>query len=216
MFIVIDWIDGAGKWTQVALLKENLEKMWKKVALLDFPRYGEKSAYFVEQYLNGKYGEVVDPYKASLFYAMDRFDASFQIKKYIEEYDYIISNRYVSASMIHQSWKIKEKKELESYLEWIDNLEFEILWIPRPDKIIFLDVNPEVSAKLIEKKEQRAYITGGTNKDIHENDDNHLKDAYNVAFFVAKKFSWEIVDCTKDWEILPKEEITKKILSVIL
>jgi dTMP kinase len=52
MFIVIDWIDGSGKATQVKLLKEKLEALWKSVKLLDYPRYGEKSAFAVEKYLN--------------------------------------------------------------------------------------------------------------------------------------------------------------------
>lgn len=216
MFIVIDWIDGAGKGTQVELLKKHLESIGKTVKLLDFPRYGEKSAYFVEQYLNWKYWESIDPYKSSLFYAMDRFDASFQIKNDINQHDYVISNRYVSANMIHQSGKIKNKKEIDSYLEWIDNLEYNILQIPRPDKVIFLDVHPDVSTKLIEKKEQRTYITGWTNKDLHEKDENHLIDAYNAAHYVAEKFSWKIINCTENGEILPKEVITKKILTSIL
>lgn len=216
MFIVIDWIDGAGKGTQVELLKNHLEKIGKTVKLLDFPRYGEKSAFFVEQYLNGAYWEKVEPKLSSLFYAVDRFDASREIQEDLKKYDFIISNRYVSASMIHQSGKIKNKEEVDSYLEWLDNLEYTIFSIPRPDKVIFLDVAPDVSSRLIALKDQRTYITGGTNKDLHEKDENHLQDAYNIAHYIAKKFNWSVIDCTENWEILPKEVITKKILTSIL
>lgn len=216
MFIVIDWIDGAGKGTQVELLKNHLEKMGKTVKLLDFPRYGQKSAYFVEQYLNGVYWEKVEPKLSSLFYAVDRFDASREIHEDLKKYDFIISNRYVSASMIHQSGKIKNKEEVDSYLDWLDNLEYTIFSIPRPDRVIFLDVAPDVSSRLIALKDQRAYITSGTNKDLHEKDENHLQDAYNIAHYVAKKFNWTIVDCTENGEILLKEVITQRILNEIL
>lgn len=77
---------------------------------MDYPRYGEKSAYFVEQYLNGAYGSQVNAKAASIFYALDRFEDSFNFKQRQQQYDYIISNRYVSASMIHQAGKIEDKK----------------------------------------------------------------------------------------------------------
>ncbi|NUJ97281.1 deoxynucleoside kinase [Candidatus Gracilibacteria bacterium] len=216
MFVVIDGIDGAGKGTQVKLVAEYLEMQGKKVKIIDFPRYGEKSAFFVEKYLNGEYGNFVKPKLASLFYALDRFDASKELKEDLNQYDYIISNRYVSASMIHQSGKIVKKEEVDTYLEWLDDLEYTIFSIPRPDITLFLDVSPEISSQLIGKKEQREYIKGGENKDIHEKDENHLRDAYNMAHYVAKKFDWKIIDCVEGGNILTKEKITQKILSCIL
>lgn len=216
MFIVIDWLDGSGKGTQTKLVVAELEKRWKKVLLLDYPRYGEKSAYFVEQYLNGKYGDAVPAKLASLFYALDRFDDSHNYKNEISHYDYIISNRYVSANMIHQSGKIKDPKKREKFLDWISELEYEICWIPKPDKVLFLDVTPDVSQRLVEKKEKRDYIAGNTNKDIHEADEEHLKDAYKAALQVVEHFpEWEKVECCKNGDILPIDEITQKILTFI-
>ena len=81
--IVIDGTDGTGKTTQTALLVKRLKKEGYPVSIADFPRYGLPSAYFVEQYLNGRYGtaDEVDPHAASLFYALDRYDASQNLKK---------------------------------------------------------------------------------------------------------------------------------------
>lgn len=106
MFIVIDGIDGSGKGTQTQILVEALEKQGKRVKLLDYPRYGEPSAFAVEKYLNGDYGNQVSAKQASIFYALDRFDSRFDFADDMKNYDYIISNRYVSASMIHQAGKI--------------------------------------------------------------------------------------------------------------
>ena len=79
-FIVIDGTDGSGKATQTALLVEELKVSGYKVEMTDFPQYGTKSAGLIEEYLNGKYGKV-GPEAASIFYAIDRFDASFKIRQ---------------------------------------------------------------------------------------------------------------------------------------
>lgn len=184
---------------------------------MDYPRYGEKSAYFVEQYLNGAYGSQVNAKAASIFYALDRFEDSFNFKQRQQQYDYIISNRYVSASMIHQAGKIEDKKKRKKFMKWLYKLEFKIFGIPKPDLVLFLDVPPKVSQKLVEQKEKRDYITGENNKDIHEADEQHLENAYKVAQEILEEFpDWKAIGCTKDGEILPKEEITKKILTNIV
>ena len=216
MFIVIDGNDGSGKWTQIQLLKKRFESEGKKVLVLDYPRYWNPSAYFVEKYLNWMYGREVSAKLASLFYALDRFDHSFEVKQSMSEYDIIISNRYVSASMIHQAGKIEGEKERAEFLSWLFDLEYHICWIPIPDKVIFLDVPPEVSKILIEKKEQREYIKDGKNKDIHEEDENHLRNAYDRAIDAVKTFWWEKVSCTKDWEMLPMDDITRMIIDKIV
>ena len=218
MFIVIDWLDGSGKGTQTKLVVAELEKLWKKVLLLDYPRYWEASAYFVERYLNGAYGKDLSPKLASIFYALDRFEDSFNFKDHIDEYDYIISNRYVSANMMHHGGKIKDPTARLEYISWLKTLEFEIFGIPVPDKVLFLDVPPEVSQKLVDKKEKRAYIDWGASKDLHEADEYHLRDAYVAAKHIVSHFpeSWESIECCQGWEILPVEEITQKILTKIL
>lgn len=216
MFIVIDGLDGSGKGTQTKLIKEKLEADGKKVLLLDYPRYGEASAYFVEKYLNWGFWKNVSAKLASIFFALDRYDDSFNFKDRTSEYDYIISNRYVSANMIHQTGKIWSPQERIDFLNWIHELEYEICGIPLPDRVIFLDVPPDVSQRLIEKKEKRDYIQGDENKDIHEADENHLKDAYNAAMQVLKHYpDWKKIECCKDGEILPVDTITQKILSNI-
>ncbi len=191
--------------------------MGKKVLILDYPRYGESSAYFVEQYLNRAYGEKVSAKAASIFYALDRFEDSFNFKERQQEYDYIISNRYVSASMIHQSGKIKGKGKRKKFMKWLYKLEFKIFGIPKPDLVLFLDVPPEVSQKLVEQKEKREYIKDGKTKDLHEADENHLKDAYKVAHEILETFpDWQKIDCCKNGDILPIDTITQKILTKIL
>ena len=216
MFVVIDGIDGSGKGTQVALLEKELVDLWKTVKIIDYPRYSHGAAFFIERYLNGDYWKSLLPKLASLFYALDRFDHSFELKRDLEEFDFVISNRYVTASMIHQAGKLSDLKEIDEYLDWLYDLEYNICGIPLPDKVIFLDVPPEVSAYLITQKQQREYIKDGSNKDIHEADENHLKNAYERAIYVSEKFQWTRVQCTQWTMMLPIDVITQMILKEIL
>jgi len=217
MFIVIDWIDWSWKWTQIKLIYEKLISMWKTVKILDYPRYWEKSAFAVEKYLNWEYWNYIPPKLASMFYAIDRYDSSFEVKDSLDKYDFILSNRYVSASMLHQTWKIKWEKETIEFLNWLEDLEYNIYSIPKPDKVIFLDVHPDIAQELVLKKEKREYLKWWKKRDLHEDDKNHLLNAYNKAQFVVNYYSdWVKVECVKNWKILPIEEITKLILKEII
>ena len=72
-FIVIEGTDGSGKTEQFKRLVPRLAEQ-REVVTIDFPQYDSPSAYFVTEYLNGRYGtaEEVGSHKASLFYALDR------------------------------------------------------------------------------------------------------------------------------------------------
>ena len=217
MFVVIDWIDWSGKWTQVQLIEENLKKLGKTVKVLDYPRYWEKSAFAVEKYLNWDYWKDVTAKQASMFYAIDRFDDSFNIREDSKNYDYIVSNRYVSANMIHQAGKIQDRNEREEFLDWLEELEYGIFGIPRPDKTIFLNVSPEMSQKLVLMKEEREYLKGWKKMDLHEEDKNHLINAHGSAMEVVDRYDdWVKIDCEKGGEMRNIEEINKDILSEIL
>jgi len=208
IFIVIDGTDGSGKATQTNLLVEKLKKEGYEVETADFPQYGQKSAALVEEYLNGKFGtaEEVGPYRASIFYAADRYEASFKIRKWLKEGKIVVSNRYVSANMGHQAGKIKDLKERDKFLEWLDNLEYTIFGIPRPNKNILLYMPPEIGQELVDKKGERKYIEG-KKKDIHEADLNHLKDAAEAYKYVAEKYSWIVIDCAPDNKLKSIEDI---------
>ena len=195
-FIVIEGGDGSGKTTQFNLLKEKLIKDGHQLELADFPQYGKKSAALVEEYLNGNYGTAkeVGPYRASIFYACDRYDASFEMKEWLKAGKTVLANRYATANMLHQAGKIQEQAEQDKFLEWIQDLEYNIFDIPKPDVVFFLHIPAEISQKLALKKEQRHGNIESKN-DIHENDLEHLKDAAKAGIYVSKKYNWETIEC---------------------
>lgn len=210
--IVIEGTDGSGKATQTRFLAEKLASLGVPFELADFPQYGKPSAYFAEKYLRGEYGtaEKVGPYRGSLFYAVDRYDKSFDIRRWLAEGKVVVSNRYVSANMGHQAGKIKNKTEREKFLRWLAELEYGIFGIPKPDLTILLYVPPEVGQKFVDQKGSRAY-TKGKQRDIHEADLKHLQAAAETYLAVAKKYGWAVIDYRTQNGILSLSEVQARI-----
>lgn len=217
--IVIDGTDGSGKTNQTEMLISKLKEKKFDVATTDFPQYGKKSAGPIEEYLNGAYGKTADevnPYKASILYAVDRFDASFKMKEWLNAGKIIVSNRYVSANMGHQGAKINTQIELKKYLDWLYNLEYEIFEIPKPNLNIILHVPSEISFELIAKKNERQYLNG-KKRDIHECDINHLKKAEKVYLQMVNNFSNFIkIECAENNQIMSKEKISNLIWNEVI
>ena len=211
-FIVIDGTDGSGKATQTNLLVEELKLSGYRVEMTDFPQYGTKSAGLIEEYLNGKYGQV-GPEAASIFYAIDRFDASFKIRRWLEEGKVVISNRYVTANAGHQGGKIKDDLERLKFFKWLDNLEYRIFNIPKPDMNIILHVPAKVAQELVDKKtaDQRVYANG-KKRDLHEADLQHLLNAEKVYLQIARLFpNTKLVECVEHGKLLPPSEVHNKV-----
>jgi dTMP kinase len=219
--ISIDGIDGSGKSVQTKLLVERLKVTGFKVETVDFPRYGKKSAGLVEKYLNGKYGsaEKVGPYRASLFYAIDRYDASFKIKKWLAQGRIVVSNRYTGSNLGHQGGKIKNALARKAFFDWLYKLEYGLLAIPKPDLNIFLHVPAEIAQTLVDRKRGRAYI-GGRKRDIHEDDLEHLKNAEKIYLEIARAYpDFELINCTIDGEMLKPgetaDQVWKKVKNIL-
>lgn len=195
--IVIDGTDGSGKKTQTDLLVAKLTQQWFMVEKLDFPQYGKKSAAPTEEYLSGAYGSAdqVSPYQASILYAVDRFAASFQIKQWLAEGKVVVSDRYVSANMGHQAGKIDDLEERDRFLDWVEELEYGIFQIPRPDLQFFLYVDPEISRNLALQVDK---LNMDKTKDVHENDAQHMKKASDAFLYVAEKYGRVKIDGMQD------------------
>ena len=215
-FIVIDGTDGSGKATQTKLLVEELKLAGYQVEMTDFPQYGTKSAGLIEEYLNGKYGQV-GPEAASIFYAIDRFDASFKIREGLGEGKIVISNRYVTANAGHQGGKIADDIDRLKFFRWLDNLEYNIFAIPKPDLNIILHMPAETAQKLVDQKSasDRAYVNG-KKRDLHEADIKHLKNAEKVYMEISKLFpNTKLVECVKNGKLLSPTEVSNRVWELV-
>lgn len=217
-FIVIEGSDGVGKKTQADLLVKLLRRIGQRVAYYDFPQY-ERSFFgqMVARYLNGEFGDVndVSPYLISLFYAGDRLEASEQIRHDLNMGKVVISNRYTQSNMGFQTAKIEDIEEKKVFLEWLEELEFGIYHIPRPDLVIYLYLPHEKSQKMVDGKKIRNYTD--MKRDIHERNGEFLQKVEKEYLNLAENNQdWAMIDCSDGkGGILSKETISKKIVEVI-
>ncbi len=217
IFIVIDGTDGSGKATQTELLVNKLKEQGREIQVMDFPKYGEPSAWHVEQYLNGNFGklEEIGPYQASVFYAIDRYVSKEQIIKALALGKIVISNRYVTASMGHQGGKILDPEKRGRFFKWLTHFEFEIMGIPKPDLNIILHMPAHIAQKLVDKKGHRDYV-GGAKRDIHESDLNHLQNAEKVYLEIAKDMpNFELIECYQNNKLLTINEVHDILIQIV-
>ena len=212
--IVIDGLDGSGKATQSQILCERLNEQGYRTKKLSFPDYESDTSALVKMYLGGKMGENpddVNAYAASSFYAVDRI-ASFlgSWKKDYESCDFLIADRYTTSNIIHQMSKIAPA-DRDAFCKWLFDFEYNRLEVPKPDMVMFLDVAPDVSQKLIFSR----YAGDETKKDIHEKDFSYLLRCRESAVWACEHLLWTVIACSENGEMRTIEDISDEIFCKI-
>ncbi len=212
--IVIEGLDGSGKATQAKILADKLKSRGLKVKKLEFPDYSNPSSSLVQMYLNGNFGdkpEDVNAYAASAFYAVDRVASYLQFwKKDHDEGTVILSDRYATSNIIYQMAKVDEN-DRDSFIDWQSDFEYSKLGIPKPDKVIYLDVDPDISQRLMEKR----YGGDKSKMDLHERNVKFLLDCRKSALYAAQKCGWTVINCCENGEIKTIEVIAEEIEEAI-
>lgn len=218
--IVIEGSDGAGKATQLNLLKNSIENKKIPVETIDFPRYYD-SFYgkMAAQFLRGEFGKLqeVHPYLASLVFALDRAQAREEMEKWLHDGKIVLSNRYAPSNLAHQSAKLSTGKR-SAFITWDLALEYEINKIPREDIVIYLYVPYKISRKLVLQKSNDARIYAkGKKRDIQERDINFLKNSEQAYLRLVKKFPhWVKINCVDmKGNLKSREEIHEMIKEVL-
>lgn len=218
-FIVIDGTDGSGKATQTKLLYDSLIKEGIKVKKIDFPQYTNNFfGKLLRECLDGKLGDfiAINSKVASVLYAADRWESAEAIKKWLRQGYVVIADRYVSSNQIHQGGKIFDEKKRKEFLKWLDEMEFNIFKIPKPDAIIFLDVPINITKTLLNARAEERRKKGSY-KDIAEENEKHMAESRESALKMVKSNNnWFRVDCTINNKIMSIDEIHRKIQKVFL
>ena len=213
--IVIEGLDGSGKSTQLDLLYKRLTQSGTDCRCVSFPDYESDSSALVKMYLAGKFGNNpndVNAFAASCFYAADRF-ASFKTNwgEYYLNGGTIIAGRYTTSNAVHQTCKLP-KENWPVFLDWLYDFEFNKIQIPAPDKVIFLDMPPEISQKLLSDR----YSGDNSKKDIHERDVNYLNHCREAALFTANYLNWDIINCASGNSPRTVEDINNEIFNRVV
>lgn len=214
--IVIEGTDGSGKRTQAEKLYERLKTEGKDVMMHSFPTYDSASCGPVKMYLNGEFGTdmQVDAYQASILYATDRLCTYLaEYKKFYENGGILILDRYVTANMLHQASKLGSREEIDKFLDWVEELEFNTLKLPKPDKVIYLDVPLDIRHVLATS---RGAYKSGKARDIHEENEEHMSKAYKNGKYVTEKYNWQVITCANNTGMRTMDDIHNEIYNNVI
>ncbi|MDR0419697.1 MAG: dTMP kinase [Prevotellaceae bacterium] len=220
-FIAIEGLDGAGKSTQVELLKNHLEAQKRKTKYIHFPKLNEGIfGELVAKFLRGDLGknDEVNPYLVALIFAEDRRASAKMLESWLSEDYFLIVDRYVYSNIAFQCTKVNDEGERRKLREWITHLEFEYFDIPKPQQSIFLDVPFAFTRQKLTSERMgasRDYLEG--KQDIHEADLD-FQQRVREMYLEQSKYDedFKIINCgDEQGNMLPPAETFSKIRTVL-
>jgi dTMP kinase len=212
--VAVEGIDRAGKTTQTTLLHDALVASGETVTVLSFPRYETFFGRTIRELLDGRgatSAATVDPRSMSLWYALDRWQA---FRSLDQSASVVLLNRSTLSNAVYQSARVPEA-EAGAVFDWVLELEFGQLGLPRPDLTVVLDVAPEVSRS--RSHDGTAVDARAEAPDVYERSRDLLRRAregYRTAG--SRVPGVEVVTGDgPDGVLLPIEEIHRRVLAVV-
>lgn len=222
--ICIEGNDRVGKHTQSMLLTEYIRELGYEVQCISFPNYGTPQAKPVESYLAGDFPSL-GPLEASMLYAFDRSVTlkDMNIIEFINNGGIAVMDRYTTSNIVFQVARFVEERGIDNLTPTdifnlvykIEELEYNILKIPRPDIVIYLELNRELNRLLVKNNME---IKGNNPNDFHESNESLLDQVARTGMEIAKMSNWNIVECY-DYDhkqIRTKEAILQDIIQRLL
>ena len=209
--IVFEGTDGSGKATQTALLCQTLAERGIPFRRLEFPRYREESSALIRLYLAGAFGSkpgAVHADGAATLNSEDRY-AIYREDwgRFYENGGLVIADRYTTSNAVHQTPKLPPEQR-EQFLDWLFDFEYRLLGLPRPSRVVYLDVPTELSEQMMRRREQQTHTTA----DIHEQDEAYLRACRESAELIVRRCGWEKISCAQNGALRTAEEIHREVL----
>ena len=212
--IVLEGIDGSGKSAQYRRLCARMETDGIAYNHIVFPRYDKESSALIRMYLSGEFGSHpgdVNAYAASTFYAVDRY-AAYRTDwgPVYENGGLILSDRYTTSNAVHQGSKLSDE-ELPAFFSWLSDLEYGKMGLPKPDLVIYLDVDVETWLARMRRRQAKTH----TSADIHEKDIAYLERCLRTARMAADYYGWTRIPYLKDGKERELDEKNDEIYRII-
>jgi len=213
--IVFEGIDGSGKSTQFEMLCGRFADEGRDFMRVRFPRYDKPSSALLKMYLNGEFGDdpdAVNAFAASSFYAVDRFASFVQDwRGYYESGGLVLTDRYTTSNALHQGAKLPPDSR-ERFFKWLYEYEFDLIGLPAPDLVMFLDINAEQAARRLRSRQAETDTTG----DIHEKDISYLEKCAQCGKQAALLYDWHEISCIEEERERTEDEIHAEIYDIIV
>ncbi len=195
--LVLEGTDGAGKATQVKLLREHFEKQGRKVFCLSYPDY------------NSVYGKIIDSFlhfqlnlgaeEQFFLYLLDMIKDKDRITKELETCDIVILDRYLFSTLAYQCSNGFDLERAKSLIR--------LMGLNKPFAVFYVDVPVEIS---MERKQKQKSLTGDVDK--FEKDKMLLKNVKSVYEKLLKEGffadNWARVDGALD-----QNSVSRQIIS---
>jgi|GEM_PF-5155820 len=118
--------------TTAQQLAHDLRAEGYRVEVRAFPQSAHSSAYFVNQYERSAYNQS-NPYIASLFYALDRYEATNEIEQLTASGTVVICAGYIGSTLATLGAQFTDQQVRKGYYMWAYSLETGTFSIKKPD-----------------------------------------------------------------------------------
>ena len=191
MIIAVEGIDGAGKNTLVTALRERVE-----VDVLAFPRYEDSiHAQLAQQALHGRMGDLTgSAYAMATLFALDRHGSLDTLAEYVDSDRVILLDRYVASNAAYSLARTGD----DAVVDWVAELEFGRLGLPRPDLQVLLDTPPAIAS---ERAISRAAEHAERERDAYERDGGLQRRTWEAYLQLANRrwgSEWVITSDAED------------------
>lgn len=200
--LVIEGTEGSGKETQADLLVRRLNEMGEKAVKMRFPMYDTPTGKIIYEHIlnkdgNSYFDEEVDPKALSLYYAADRVNNIGKINELLDNGVHVVLDRYVESNMAYQASKFEDIKDRVNMIFWMEQLEFNLLDLPRPDKVIFLFL-PYQYRPLVGEVADSKY--------------HNIEMTYHL---LSRRYDFGVVSCVNDDKLKDINSISDEVLEYV-
>lgn len=200
--LVIEGTEGSGKETQADLLVKRLNEMGEKAVKMRFPMYDTPTGKIIYEHIlnkdgNSYFDEEVDPKALSLYYAADRVNNIGKINELLDKGVHVVLDRYVESNMAYQASKFEDVKDRVNMIFWMEQLEFNLLDLPRPDKVIFLFL-PYQYRPLVGEVADLKY--------------HNIEMTYHL---LSRRYDFGVVSCVNDDKLKDINSISDEVLEYV-
>ena len=182
MFIVFEGIDGSGKSSVIARLKESLEASGRKVIVTAEPTQGAVGKFVAET-------DDLIPEAEALLFTADRATHTSEVRKWMDDGYDVICDRYFGSTLAYQSAAGMD-------IGWLKAINSKVTI--RPDVTILMDIDPEVSLKRVSERGEMSRFEKL----------DYLRKVRDAYLSIADEFGFITVDADRDRDIVANEVIS--------